>query len=363
MWPPLLPSQYPNIHLRFRRSSGLADPKSPNPTPLCIYAALDPGLFFSDRATRDHFLPYDHTNKTRLAEAPFGLVGDDNGPGSEPPPRNRIGIATAFMPSRRRSPAAPGKPSFPYFKADYLPRRRVRFEPSQRSFDIDYSMMRGRIGDPKASTPISGNRGRSKQPRADAPFGPDGDDNGPGSEPPPQDRIGLFMAVMPSRRRPPAAVGKPSFPYFKADYLPDDVCRPRRPTIFRHRISATRWRTKDPKAWAQTAGIRRVVPSNPRRRRRIPSISSCCRNNFGRESDHSTYVVARSGKKSPKSAAIAYHFVREGCVKDAWRTHYIDTNHNVADLFTKALPSGEKRWRFVSYLLAYVAPKQFYPTT
>ncbi|EJK54742.1 hypothetical protein THAOC_25603, partial [Thalassiosira oceanica] len=127
------------------------------------------------------------------------------------------------------------------------------FEPSQRSFDIDYSMMRGRIGDPKASTPISGNR---KQPRADAPFGRADDDNGPGSEPPPQDRIGLFMAVMPSPRRPPAAVGKPSFPYFKADYLPDDVCRPRRPTIFRHRISATRWRTKDPKAWAQTAGIR-----------------------------------------------------------------------------------------------------------
>ncbi|EJK54868.1 hypothetical protein THAOC_25467, partial [Thalassiosira oceanica] len=28
MWPPQLPSQYPNIHLRFRRSSGLADPKS-----------------------------------------------------------------------------------------------------------------------------------------------------------------------------------------------------------------------------------------------------------------------------------------------------------------------------------------------
>ncbi|EJK55360.1 hypothetical protein THAOC_24913 [Thalassiosira oceanica] len=199
----------------------------------------------------------DRTNKTRLAEAPFRLVGDDNGPGSEPPPRNRIGIATAFVPSHRRSPSAPGKPSFPYFK--------------------------------------------SKQPRADAPFGRADDDNGPGSKPPIQDRIGLFTAVMPSRRRPSADVGKPSFPYFKADYLPDDVCRPRRPTIFRHRISATRWRTKDPKAWAQTAGIRRVVPSNPRRRRRIPSISSCCRNNFGRESDHSTYVVvvARSGKKSP----------------------------------------------------------------
>ncbi|EJK72829.1 hypothetical protein THAOC_05600, partial [Thalassiosira oceanica] len=56
----------------------------------------------------------------------------------------------------------------------------------------------------------------SKQPRADAPFGRADDDNGPGSEPPPQDRIGLFIAVMPSPRRPPAAVGKPSFPYFKA---------------------------------------------------------------------------------------------------------------------------------------------------
>ncbi|EJK68055.1 hypothetical protein THAOC_10810 [Thalassiosira oceanica] len=219
---------------------------------------------FPEWAARALFLPYE--NKTRLAEAPFGPFGDDNGPGSEPPPRNRIGIAMAFMPSRRRSPAAPGKPSFPYFKADYISTSTTR---------------------------------ASKQPRADAPFGRADDDNGPGSEPPPQDRIGLFMAVMPSPRRPPAAVGKPSFPYFKADYLPDDVCRPRRPTIFRHRISATRWRTKDPKAWAQTAGIRRFVPANSRRRRRIPSLSSCCRNNFGRESDHSTYVVARSGKKSP----------------------------------------------------------------
>jgi len=61
-----------------------------------------------------------------------------------------------------------------------------------------------------------------------------------------------------------------------------------------------------------------------------------------------------------KSAAIAYHFVREGCVKDEWRTDYINTHDNVADLFTKALPSGEKRWKFVSKLLAYLAPKQFY---
>ncbi|EJK55897.1 hypothetical protein THAOC_24311, partial [Thalassiosira oceanica] len=31
-----------------------------------------------------------HTNKTRLAEAPFGRADDDNGPGSEPPPHDRL---------------------------------------------------------------------------------------------------------------------------------------------------------------------------------------------------------------------------------------------------------------------------------
>ncbi|EJK61557.1 hypothetical protein THAOC_17934, partial [Thalassiosira oceanica] len=61
--------------------------------------------------------------KLSLTEAPLGRVGDI-GPGSEPPPRNRIGIVTAFVPSSRQSPAAPRKPSFSYFIADYLPQRR-----------------------------------------------------------------------------------------------------------------------------------------------------------------------------------------------------------------------------------------------
>ncbi|EJK57421.1 hypothetical protein THAOC_22536 [Thalassiosira oceanica] len=88
-------------------------------------------------------------------------IGDDNGPGSEPPPRNRIGIATAFVPSRRRSPAAVGKPSFPRFKVYYLPRRRVqvRAEPTDlrhrllhdataygRSEDICTNLRKPRIG-------------------------------------------------------------------------------------------------------------------------------------------------------------------------------------------------------------------------
>ena len=44
-----------------------------------------------------------------------------------------------------------------------------------------------------------------------------------------------------------------------------------------------------------------------------------------------------------KTQSIAYHFVREGCAHDEWRTAYISTHENVADLLTKPLPSGEKR--------------------
>ena len=55
-----------------------------------------------------------------------------------------------------------------------------------------------------------------------------------------------------------------------------------------------------------------------------------------------------------KSNAIAYHFVREGCARDEWRTAYVNTHENVADLLTKPLPSGEKRWKFVRVLLHHI---------
>ena len=54
-----------------------------------------------------------------------------------------------------------------------------------------------------------------------------------------------------------------------------------------------------------------------------------------------------------KSNAIAYHFVREGVARDEWRTTYINTDENVADLFTKPL-SGPKRWKFVRMILHHI---------
>ena len=55
-----------------------------------------------------------------------------------------------------------------------------------------------------------------------------------------------------------------------------------------------------------------------------------------------------------KSQSIAYHFVREGAARDEWRTTYVNTHENEADLLTKQLPSGEKRNSFVRKLLHHI---------
>jgi len=55
-----------------------------------------------------------------------------------------------------------------------------------------------------------------------------------------------------------------------------------------------------------------------------------------------------------KSQSIAYHFVREGAARDEWRTSYVNTHDNEADLLTKQLPSGEKRKGFVRRLLHHI---------
>lgn len=57
-----------------------------------------------------------------------------------------------------------------------------------------------------------------------------------------------------------------------------------------------------------------------------------------------------------KSQSLAYHFVREGAARDEWRTAYVNTHENPADLLTKPLPSGEKRHGFVRMMLYHLFP-------
>ena len=55
-----------------------------------------------------------------------------------------------------------------------------------------------------------------------------------------------------------------------------------------------------------------------------------------------------------KSQSIAYHFVREGVARNEWRTAYVNTHENPADLLTKPLPAGEKRKSFVMMMLHHI---------
>ena len=55
-----------------------------------------------------------------------------------------------------------------------------------------------------------------------------------------------------------------------------------------------------------------------------------------------------------KSQSIAFHFVREGVARDEWRTAYMNTHYNEADLLTKVLPHGEKQVKFMQNLLHHI---------
>jgi hypothetical protein len=62
-----------------------------------------------------------------------------------------------------------------------------------------------------------------------------------------------------------------------------------------------------------------------------------------------------------KNQSIWYHFVREGAARDEWRTSYVNTNDNEADLLTKLLPVGAKRIGFVKRLIHHVYGVQVQP--
>ena len=56
-----------------------------------------------------------------------------------------------------------------------------------------------------------------------------------------------------------------------------------------------------------------------------------------------------------KSQSIMYHFVRKGSAHGEWRMAYVNMHDNEADLLTKLLPNGEKRWKFVRNLLHHIS--------
>ena len=58
-----------------------------------------------------------------------------------------------------------------------------------------------------------------------------------------------------------------------------------------------------------------------------------------------------------KSSSVAYHFVREGVSKDMWRTAYVRTTENVADVFKKVISSISDKMKKVRMLLYDIYPE------
>ena len=61
----------------------------------------------------------------------------------------------------------------------------------------------------------------------------------------------------------------------------------------------------------------------------------------------------RSSLKN-KSSSIGFHFVCEGTAKGEWRTAYINTHSNPADMLKNSLVGGAKRSKFIGYVLHYI---------
>ena len=55
-----------------------------------------------------------------------------------------------------------------------------------------------------------------------------------------------------------------------------------------------------------------------------------------------------------KAQSICYHYVREGAARGEWRTTYVNTKDNPADLLTKPISSGEMRRHLIRMMLYHI---------
>ena len=57
-----------------------------------------------------------------------------------------------------------------------------------------------------------------------------------------------------------------------------------------------------------------------------------------------------------KHHSVAYHYVREGCATDEWRTTYVKSTCNCSDICTKSLPAGINRKRKIRSIMYDIYP-------
>ena len=57
-----------------------------------------------------------------------------------------------------------------------------------------------------------------------------------------------------------------------------------------------------------------------------------------------------------KTSSVAYHFVCEGVSSDEWKSNYINTKENPANILSKNLPAGLNKYRKVHMCLFDIYP-------
>ena len=75
---------------------------------------------------------------------------------------------------------------------------------------------------------------------------------------------------------------------------------------------------------------------------------------FGNNNSVLANTTAPDSTLEKKSQSIAYHFICNGVDRNEWRTAYVNTHLNPADILTKTLPLGDKRTSFVRMILHYI---------
>ena len=88
----------------------------------------------------------------------------------------------------------------------------------------------------------------------------------------------------------------------------------------------------------------------------IPVVHCCFVSGDNKSVLYNTTLPDSTIKK--KSHSISYHYVREGCARDEWRTCYIHTDDNPVDICTNPLPAGIKRYQKVRSVMYDIYPNK-----
>ena len=65
-------------------------------------------------------------------------------------------------------------------------------------------------------------------------------------------------------------------------------------------------------------------------------------------------TTAPQSQLKKKAGSISFHYAREGCACDEWRTFYVRPENNAPGILAKPIPAGAKRKKLVGMVLHHI---------